>query len=643
MPDRQDPFSQAAAIVNSFLTAVVIFYLIDHGLVAAISGWFPVDARALVLIHIVLLALRVYVFSGLLGCLVQMASGEIVLFDHSCFKDNARRLWKPYLAVILLPVAYHFVLFVISAQTSPSINDIFNIFSVPLYCLMAALFIARMYSKRVRLSLKEIRIDPPDACALLGLFALAIGLSAASRYFSFDHFLFGQIALLSLEYLDLLVFVYLALLIMKARPVISATSQGQKELWLINPPSGGTLASLAGMASRMYQPIFVILKSLTPKDYTVRVFNNVFWRDRYYQSGKLVGITCLSSNSAEAYHIAKGFREKGSKVIMGGPHVSVLPDEALSFCDSVVIGEVENLWPDIVRDYENNALRPRYFGEIAPAWPPEILEELLRSPAAVVRDCLETGRGCLHHCSFCVAPYLTEHQVRKRNIDNITALIRKVKDKYSMVDFFDDNIYSDPLYARELFRALKPLNIRWSGKSSIDIAKNDEVSRLARESGCQGLLIGYEISGGSPEKKQGGKMSLADQYLTLSRKLTALGIGIKAHFILGFDSDDIRSIFRLWAFCFRLRPKALAVTLLTPLPGSQLFDQMLKADRFTTLNWRNFTTIRLVIRPQNLPYAPLARLYPLIVLVFYLTASQLGNIFLVAMALSGFVFYLRAF
>jgi radical SAM superfamily enzyme YgiQ (UPF0313 family) len=208
-------------------------------------------------------------------------------------------------------------------------------------------------------------------------------------------------------------------------------------------------------------------------------------------------------------------------------------------------------------------------------------------------------------------------------------LIKKIKPRYSNVTFIDNNIYSDPAYSRELFIALKPLKIRWSSQCSIDIAKNQETLKLARESGCDELLIGYEVSGGSSEKNQGGKFAMAQKYLEYTNIIKKAGINIKGHFIFGFDSDDFKTLLQLWKFCFSIMPQFTIISMLTPLPGSGVYRDMLAQDRIINLNWRSYALNRLVVRHPHMDPTVVSFLFPLIQYLFLATTSFFGLILFV--------------
>jgi radical SAM superfamily enzyme YgiQ (UPF0313 family) len=153
---------------------------------------------------------------------------------------------------------------------------------------------------------------------------------------------------------------------------------------------------------------------------------------------------------------------------------------------------------------------------------------------------------------------------------------------------------------------------------------------LARESGCDELLIGYEISGGSLEKDQGGKFAMARKYLEYTKMIKKAGISIKGGFIYGFDSDNLKTLFQLWKFCFSVMPRFTSLSILTPLPGSGVYRDMLAQDRIINLNWRSYTaTTKLVVSHPCMNPTLLSLFFPLIQLFFLMTTSSFGLMFLV--------------
>jgi hypothetical protein len=488
---------------------------------------------------------------------------------------------------------------------------------------LAYAMIVEKYLKPQGIARRTIKISAREFWVILGLFVVEFVLSWLPAFLPSTNFDWARFSTLALKYIYLLQFVYFCFLILGSYKEISEQFEKSHQIYLINPCSGGVIDGIAFLFQFSYPPFFVVLKALTPKTYGFREFNRIFWRDRYYKSDKLVALTCFTSNCAEAYKIAKEFRKRGSKVVMGGPHVTYLPDEALAYCDSVVIGEAEGVWKDVIKDFENNTLKPKYTGTAA-----EVHKELLISPPHVIKDFLETTRGCKFRCHFCTIPSLSGGRTRKKPVAEIVELIQKIKHKYKTIIFIDNNIYSDPGYAKELFQALIPLKVKWRTQCTIDIAKNTETLALAKASGCDGFLFGYEIFGGSLEKQQGGKFAMAQNYIRYTDIIKKAGIKIKAHFIFGFDSDNFWNLPRLWKFCFNIWPKWTILSMLTPLPGSQLYHEMLEANRITNLNWRNYAMHDLVVSHPRMNNQVATVLFPYIRTFFLMTTSMGGIVLL---------------
>jgi len=328
---------------------------------------------------------------------------------------------------------------------------------------------------------------------------------------------------------------------------------------------------------------------------------------------------------------------------MGGPHVTFFPLEALNYCDSVVIGGAEGVWGQLLEDYEKGELKEQYKGPAKDADFRHVYQELLHTEPSELKEFLETSRGCKFRCHFCTIPANSNGTIHFQAISDFVELIKKVKPYEPDVTFIDNNIYSDPAYARELFVALKPVGIKWRSECSIDIGKNQETLKLARESGCQLLGIGYEIFGSSQEKGQGGKFAMAQKFLEYSGNIKKMGIKIKGQFIYGFDSDNLKTLFGLWKFVFRLQPMVTALSVLTPLPGAGVYRDMLNQNRLITLNWRSYTCHKLVVRHPTLSPRVMTFSYPFLQLIFFLTTSSLGQLVLVASFINFCSFYLARF
>ncbi|MFC1703543.1 B12-binding domain-containing radical SAM protein [Candidatus Omnitrophota bacterium] len=610
MVPREPAFKRSFEILSSTLILVIIAFLFDLIFKSALAN----SLSWLTLLFF--LPAKIYLVSGLYGSLVEIVSGQEMVANVALLKRNVKSLWKLYAP---------FALFELIAYLPYSTTSSFSLvpFSlIPLFFL-SYVIVAKKYLKPFKIERKKINISVINVAVVLALLLIDIVLSLVLKNMAIGK---SQLLLIAISRcLHFLFFLYITTLFLDGYPEIYKKFDAKKEIFLIHPVWGGVFDHLGTALIRYYPAVFIVLKALTPKNYTFREFNRINWHKRFYKKNKLVAITCTSSNSYEAYKIAKEFKKRGSTVIMGGVHVSYFSDEALEFCDSVVIGEVEGVWKQVIHDYENNCLQKKYLGYPKEDFYTETHLELLNSPPEIIHSYLETIRGCKYKCDFCTIPSLSGHSIRHKPIAQTVELIKKMGPRYAKdVKFIDNNIYADPAHSRELFKALIPLNIQWKALCTIDVAKNDEILSLAKKSGCSGFLIGYEIFTGSSEKKQGGKFTLSEQYIQLSNKIKKIGIRIKAHMIIGWDSDNVKSVFRLWKFCFTINPYACSLSLLTPLPGSNLFYFMIKENRITNLSWRNYSYHRLAFRHKQINGFILGSLFTPLRFLYLYTTTKVG-------------------
>ncbi len=608
-------------ILHTFLLCVIVTYMVEvlqyHSLPA----------------FIILFPVKIYLYSGLYGILIEMIANQEKIFHLRSFHRNVKEYWQVYLLLSNIPFLIHFLIFSIFPPLKISIYYFYAYLNLFVLYLLANWIIKTKYLHPLKITVRGIQVRIKDAGILTAFFVIPVFLCYWAEMSKAGWLDLKNLALFISQYIQFLSFLYLGSLILDQYKEVKSQFEPAKELILVYPLGPAVLEAIGSLFMRFNPPIFVVLKALTPKHYKITEYNRVFFRKRYYDHNKLVAITCFTSNCPEAYKIAKEFRKRGCRVIMGGPHVTYLPDEALEFCDSVVVGDAEGVWKQIIKDYEENDLKKKYYGAAVEADHTQVHQELLNSPPGVIKDYLETSHGCKFQCHFCTIPGLSEGKVRNKPIEEIVSLIEKIKHRYRHVSFIDNNIYNDPAYARELFKALKPLKVKWATQCTIDIAKNDETLKLAKESGCSGFLFGYEIFGSSQEKAQGGKFAMAQKYRQFTQKVKELGIQIKAHFIFGYDSDNIKSLFELWRFCLSLKPYFTIISLLTPLPGSRLYFEMLKENRITNLNWRNYACHSIVFKHKHLNQVVFSNLYFLIHVFFLVTTSFGGMVMFLCLSL----------
>jgi len=562
--------------------------------------------------------------SAISGCILEIISGEELVLRIKRAHQNAMKLWPGFLTVFILIKLVDFILFVLFPSIRIWRSAYFSLLELIAIFVLAQWVLNKKYVNPLGLPRRKFKFELNFVMVLILAFLAELILTGVLNAVQIKYFYWHNILAFLLSYIHVFEFIYCSMFILDQYPEIKAKFNSSHEVFLINPMGAEVVKSLSYWFRRVYPPVFVVLKALTPKYYKFREFNRVLWNEHYYKGQVLVCVTCFTSNCYEAYKIAKEFKKRGAKVVMGGPHVTYLPHEALAFCDSVVIGQAEGVWKELINDYEKGALKAQYRGSASEDDHAKVYGELLNSSPSIIKEFLETTRGCKFRCNFCTIPALSDGQVRTQSINDFVELIKKVKLQGSRVTFIDNNIYSDPGYARELFTALKPLKIKWNSLCTIDIAKNEETLKLARESGCELFGIGYEISGSSTEMNQGGKFAMAQKYKEYTQIIKKAGIKIRGLFIFGFDSDDLKSLFTLWKFIFSIKPHVTALSLLTPLPGSGVYRDMLAQNRIINLNWRSYAVTKLVIRHPHMNPTVMAFLFPLVQGIFLLTTSYGG-------------------
>ena len=405
-----------------------------------------------------------------------------------------------------------------------------------------------------------------------------------------------------------------------------------KKLILVNPPFGGIVNGFSARVLKFgYPPILSILESMSPKDYDIVTYNSPFFIK--YEKG-LIGITCFTSNAYRAYKYADKFRKKGAKVIMGGCHVMFNVQEALQHCDSVIVGEVESIWREILVDYEKGKLEKIYQGRAEEDFSGYYHEGLLKLEGKKLQNAIQMTRGCSFRCKFCAIPKLYPGKIRRVPIYRVIEELKAAQKKgIRFIQFNDNNIFADPVYAKKIFRALIPLKIRWVALCSINIAKDTQALDLAKKSGCYQLQIGFETINKSVVKDNPGKLNYCDEYLRLINRIKKRKIKIKGTFIVGFDEDTYSSIWKLLIFILKANLNLSLFSVLTPIPGSELFDAYKKEKRITTYNWRKYNAFHVIIKPKRINYYILKLIFPFI-RVSFLVTTNFGRILLMIIILT---------
>jgi len=343
-----------------------------------------------------------------------------------------------------------------------------------------------------------------------------------------------------------------------------------------------------------------MVAALTPPEVEVSLTDENVTPIDFQKETDLVGITALTVTAQRAYEIADTFRARGVKVILGGIHPSMLPEEANQHADAVVIGEAEGIWLNLLKDARANKLQRIYRQYERPSLVglPVPRRDLFAKGAYFVSNTIATTRGCPYSCSFCTVTSFFGHTYRCRPIEEILKELETF-DERKFIAFVDDNIVGNPKFAKELFRALIPYKIKWVAQASVTVAKDDELLKLAAASGCISLFIGFESISPASLAAAHKKINVVDEYENVIRKIHSNGIAIHGFFIFGFDEDD-EDVFRCTVrFAQKMRLETAQFDFLTPYPGTALCESLDKAGRIVTKDWRRYG-YDLVFEPKSM-------------------------------------------
>jgi radical SAM superfamily enzyme YgiQ (UPF0313 family) len=314
----------------------------------------------------------------------------------------------------------------------------------------------------------------------------------------------------------------------------------------------------------------------------------------------LVGLTVITGSSPRAYELAAHFRSRGKAVVLGGPHVTLMPQEAQQHADAICVGYAEETWPQLLRDFAAGRMRPRYDQGHAFQLTnlPFPRRELLNSRHYLTHAVFEATRACAHDCEFCVVPTAWGRRQFQKPVGHVVDDIRRVGKR--RIIFIDLNLISDRAYAAELFEALIPLRVRWFGLSTSLIGRDRKLMELMARSGCAGLLIGFEsICEGSlgDVRKRFNDPSL---YGALIRDLHALGISIQGCFVFGHDHDTTDVFDETVQFAIDTAIDLPRFAILTPFPGTPLHQRLDREGRILTKNWELYDGQHVVFRPKEM-------------------------------------------
>ena len=347
------------------------------------------------------------------------------------------------------------------------------------------------------------------------------------------------------------------------------------KLTLISP-KGPLYRSRGGIFNRSlrYQPLtLTTLAALIPPELEVQLtLIDEGIRDvPDMLDAEIIGMTCITGTASRTYELADRFRAEGKTVVLGGPHITLMPDEALQHADAICVGYAEESWPQLLRDFAAGTLQQVYrqapdFKLIERTFP---RRELFDRKDFLTQAVFEATRSCAHDCEFCVAPTAWGRTQYQNPVDWIIEDIRRFGQKKIL--FVDLNLVSDVKYARELFTRLIPLKLKWFGLSTVLIAHDSELMELMARSGCKGLLLGLETVTQASLKDAGKRFNESVNFKSLIADLHRLGIAIQGCFVFGLDHDTPDVFDATTEFVIDAGVDLPRFAVLTPFPGTPLY------------------------------------------------------------------------
>ncbi len=314
----------------------------------------------------------------------------------------------------------------------------------------------------------------------------------------------------------------------------------------------------------------------------------------------LIGLTVITGNAIRAYELADRFRAQGITVVLGGPHVTLMPEEAKQHADAICIGYAEESWPQLLRDFSIGQMQPEYRQSptLSLQNMPFPRRELFDKRHFLTQAVFEATRSCAHDCEFCVAPTAWGRKQYQKPVDWVIEDIRRVGQKKLI--FVDLNLISDIAYAKELFRSLIPLNVQWFGLSTVLIGHDPELMELMARSGCKGLLLGLETISEESLKDAKKKFNSSIGYKKLISDLHHLGIAIQGCFVFGLDHDTPDVFDATVEFAIDAGVDLPRFAVLTPFPGTPLYHRLQAQGRIMTRNWELYDGQHVVFQPSHM-------------------------------------------
>ena len=319
----------------------------------------------------------------------------------------------------------------------------------------------------------------------------------------------------------------------------------------------------------------------------------------------LVGMTVITGTAPRAYALAAHYRARGIPVVLGGPHVTLAPDDAAPHADAIVIGYAEDSWPALLRDAAAGRLQPRYAQapDLSLAGRPFARRDLLPASRFLTTHVFEATRACIHNCDFCVVPSAWGRKPYHKPVAEVVADIRQTGARKLI--FVDLNLIADRGYAAELFEALMPLRVQWYGLSTMLLADDLPLLALAARSGCRGLLIGFESIEPENLRRSSKPFNRPRDFKRVVALLHRHRIAVYGCFVFGLDQDTADVFVKTAEFAVEAGIDLPRFAVVTPFPGTPLFRRLEEEGRILTRDWELYDGQHVVFQPARMSVADL--------------------------------------
>jgi radical SAM superfamily enzyme YgiQ (UPF0313 family) len=314
----------------------------------------------------------------------------------------------------------------------------------------------------------------------------------------------------------------------------------------------------------------------------------------------LIGLTVITGTAPRAYELSHRFRAGGMTTVLGGPHVTLIPEDAQPHADAIVVGYAEDTWPQLLRDFAAGGMRARY--DQAPKLDlgnrPFPRRELLPRRRYLTNSVFEATRGCVYDCDFCVVPSAWGRRPYQKPVSDVVEDIQQHGARKLI--FIDLNLIADRDYAVRLFSALIPLRIRWYGLTTVLLAEDAELLDLAARSGCQGVLMGLESISKENLRESRKAFNSPDRFVRVVERLHDHGIALQGCFVFGLDHDEPDVFLRTAEFAVDAGIDLPRFAIVTPFPNTALYKRLSAEGRILTKNWELYDGQHVVFRPARM-------------------------------------------